>query len=87
MRSRAAVTDRTRVVFVNNASFPSGLGRERRGVGGDRRALCRAATSGSLYWGGFEGVLFDGLRPCHPAALPGMRERTVTVGAASSSSA
>ena len=35
-----------------------------------------------LYWGGFEGVLFDGRAIRHPASLPGMRERTVTVGAA-----
>jgi aspartate/methionine/tyrosine aminotransferase len=36
-----------------------------------------------LYWGGFEAVLYDD-RPIHqPAALPGMRDRTVTVGAPS----
>jgi aspartate/methionine/tyrosine aminotransferase len=36
-----------------------------------------------LYWGGFEGVLFDGRSIHHPASLPGMRERTVIVGAPS----
>ncbi|HEY8171404.1 MAG TPA: hypothetical protein VIH24_09970, partial [Candidatus Limnocylindria bacterium] len=33
-----------------------------------------------LYWGTFESVLFDG-RPIRlPSALPGMRDRTVTIG-------
>ena len=76
----AAVTQRTRVVFVNNASFPTGW------VASDEEwdaiaSLCVEHDLWLLYWGGFEGVLFDGLQPRQPAALPGMRERTVTVGA------
>jgi aspartate/methionine/tyrosine aminotransferase len=76
----AAVTDRTRVVFVNNASFPSGW------VASDAEwdaiaSLCRDRDLWLLYWGGFEAVLFDGRPIVHPAALPGMRDRTVTVGA------
>jgi aspartate/methionine/tyrosine aminotransferase len=79
---RAAVTDRTRVVFVNNASFPSGW------VASDEEwdaiaRICRERDLWLLYWGGFEGVLFDGRPIRHPAALPGMRNRTVTVGAPS----
>jgi aspartate/methionine/tyrosine aminotransferase len=79
---RAAVGERTRVVFVNNASFPSGW------VASDEEwdaiaSLCVERELWLLYWGGFEGVLFDGLSPRQPAALPGMRERTVTVGAPS----
>jgi aspartate/methionine/tyrosine aminotransferase len=79
---RAAVGDRTRAVFVNNASFPSGW------VASDEEweaiaSLCRERDLWLLYWAGFEGVLFDGLKPRQPAALPGMRERTVTVGAPS----
>jgi aspartate/methionine/tyrosine aminotransferase len=79
---RAAVTDRTRVVFVNNASFPSGW------VASDEEwdaiaRICRERDLWLLYWGGFEGVLFDGRPIRHPAALPGMRDRTVTVGAPS----
>ena len=78
----AAPGDRTRVVFVNNASFPTGW------VVSDAEwdaiaALCRARDLWLLYWGGFEGVLFDGRPVRHPAALPGMRDRTVTVGAPS----
>ncbi len=46
-------------------------------------ALCRERDLWLLYWGGFEGVLFDGRPIRHPASLPGMRDRTVTVGAPS----
>lgn len=77
-----AVTDRTRVVFVNNASFPTGW------VATDEEweaiaTICRERDLWLLYWAGFEGVLFDGLSIRHPAALPGMRDRTVIVGAPS----
>ena len=80
---RSAVSPRSRVVFLNNASFPSGW------VASDEEwsavaSLCVENDLWLLYWGGFEGVLFDGLTPRQPAALPGMRERTVTVGAPSS---
>ena len=76
---RAAVTARTRVVFINCASFPSGW------VASDDEwnaiaSICRERDLRLLYWGGFESVLFDGLRMRHPASLPGMRDRTVTVG-------
>jgi aspartate/methionine/tyrosine aminotransferase len=79
---RAAVTGRTRVVFLNVASFPSGW------VASDEEldavaCVCRERDAWLLYWAGFEGVLFDGRAVRHPAALPGMRDRTVTVGAPS----
>lgn len=79
---RAAATVRTRVVFVNNASFPTGW------VASDAEwdaiaALCIEHDLWLLYWGGFEGVVYDGRQVCQPAALPEMRDRTVTVGAPS----
>jgi aspartate/methionine/tyrosine aminotransferase len=79
---RAAVSERTRVVFVNNASFPSGW------VASDEEwqaiaSLCRDRDLWLLYWSGYENVLFDDRPVRHPAALPGMRDRTVTVGAPS----
>jgi aspartate/methionine/tyrosine aminotransferase len=79
---RSAVTERTRVVFVNNASFPSGW------VASDAEwdalaATCRERDLWLLYWAGFEAVLYDRRPVRHPAALPGMRNRTVTVGAPS----
>jgi N-succinyldiaminopimelate aminotransferase len=77
---RTAVTGRTRAIFVNNASFPSGW------VANEAEwdaiaELCRENDLWLLYWGGFEGVLYDGRRVLHPAGLPGMRDRTVTIGA------
>ena len=79
----AAVSARTRVVFLNNASFPTGWvasAEEWEAVA----ALCVERDLWLLYWGAFEAVLYDGRSVIHPAALPGMRERTVTVGAPSS---
>ena len=78
----AAVSRRTRVVFLNNASFPSGW------VVSDEEweavaSICLERDIRLLYWAGFEGVLFDGATVRHPAALEGMRDRTVTIGAVS----
>jgi len=78
----AAVNQRTRVVFLNNASLPSGW------VASDEEwdavaSICREQALWLLYWGGFEGVLLDDGSIRHPAALEGMRDRTVTVGAPS----
>lgn len=78
----AALTNRTRVVFLNNASFPSGWvasAEELEAVA----SVCRERDLWLLYWAGFEGVLFDGRPVVHPAGLPGMRDRTVTVSAPS----
>lgn len=76
---QAVVSERTRVIFINNASFPSGW------VASDEEweaiaAICRERRVWLLYWSGFEAVLFDGRQVRHPAALPGMRDLTVTVG-------
>ncbi len=74
-----AVGDKTRVIFINNASFPSGW------VASEAEwdaiaSLCRERDLWLLYWGSFEGILFDGRTVLQPAALPGMRDRTVIVG-------
>jgi aspartate/methionine/tyrosine aminotransferase len=79
---QTAISDRTRVVFINNASFPTGWvanDQELEAIG----ALCREHDLRLLYWAGFEGVLFDDRTVRHPAALEGMRDRTITVGAPS----
>jgi aspartate/methionine/tyrosine aminotransferase len=74
-----SVGDRTRVVFVNNASFPTGW--VASSAEWDAIAsICREHDLWLLYWAGYEGVLFDGRTVQHPAALPGMRDRTVTIG-------
>lgn len=79
---RDAVTDRTRAVFVNNASFPSGWVasiEELEAIA----AVCRERDVWLLYWASYEGVLFDGRTVLHPASLDGMRDRTVTIGSVS----
>lgn len=73
-----AVTGRTRLVFVNNASFPSGW------VASDEEwdaiaSICRERDVRLLYWAAYEGVLFDRRPIRHPASLPDMRDRVVTV--------
>jgi aspartate/methionine/tyrosine aminotransferase len=78
----AAVGERTRVVFLNNASFPTGWVASREEWDAVAR-LCTEHDLWLLYWAAFEGVLYDGRAVLHPAALPGMRERTVIVGAPS----
>jgi aspartate/methionine/tyrosine aminotransferase len=77
----AAVTDATRVIFIHNAAFPTGW------VVNDAEwdaiaSLCRDRDLWLLYWGIYEGVLFDGRQMRLPSALPGMRDRTVTIGSA-----
>ncbi len=76
---RAAVSERTRVIFINNAAFPSGWVASRE----EWETITEVVTSRDLrllYWADYEGVLFDGRSVIHPAALPGMRDRTVTIG-------
>jgi len=76
---RAAVTPRTKALFINNASFPSGW----VASADEWAAIADIVVSHDLrliYWSTYEGVLFDGRRVIHPASLPGMRDRTVTVG-------
>jgi aspartate/methionine/tyrosine aminotransferase len=79
---RAAAGPGTRVVFLNNASFPSGWVASREEWEAVA-ALCRELDLTLLYWAGYEGVLFDGREPFHPGGLDGMRDRTVTVGGVS----
>ncbi len=76
---RASVTERTRVVFIHNASFPTGW------VVSDEEweaiaSLCRDHDLRLLYWGVYESVLFDGRPMRVPSAIDGMRDRTVTIG-------
>ena len=75
----AAVGEKTRVIFINNASFPSGWVATAE-EWNEIAALCRERDLWLLYWGGFEGVLYDGRSVIHPASLEGMRDRTVIVG-------
>ena len=78
----AAVTPRTRMLFLMNPSMPSGAVLE-AGEWARIAALCAARGLWLLYNAAMERILFDGRAYVHPAALPGMAERTITVGSLS----
>lgn len=79
---RSAVTSRTRAVFLMNPSFPTGA-RLNVAEWNAIAELCVEHDLWLLYWSLFEGVVFDSAPVVHPAALPGMAERTITIGAIS----
>ncbi len=79
---RAAVGPRTRAMLLMSPSMPSGgvLDAE------DWALVVELCTGHDLLLildSAMERLLFDGRQVVHPAGLPGMAERTVTVGAAS----
>ena len=77
-----AVSLRTRAFLMMSPSMPSGavLARDEWAA---VCAACVAADAWMVYDSAMERLLFDGVPHWHPAQFPGMRERTVTVGAAS----
>jgi aspartate/methionine/tyrosine aminotransferase len=79
---RAAVGPRTRALLLMSPSMPSGgvLDEDDWAVVAE---LCRAHDLLLVLDAAMERLLFDGRRALHPAGLPGMAERTITVGAAS----
>ncbi|MDQ4124023.1 MAG: pyridoxal phosphate-dependent aminotransferase [Actinomycetota bacterium] len=79
---RSAVTDRTRALFLQNATFPTGMVFTQA----EWEAIAELVVERDLhviYWGFMESVLFDGREVVHPVSLPGMRERTVVLGGVS----
>lgn len=77
-----AVDDRTRVVFLMNPSMPSGAVLDRAEWEAVAE-LCGERSLWLLYNAAMERILFDGRPVIHPAALPDMAERTITVGSVS----
>jgi aspartate/methionine/tyrosine aminotransferase len=77
-----AVTPDTRAAILMSPSMPSGHvfnAEEWQAVAG---ALERA-DAWLLYDAGMDQILFDGIAPFHPASLPALRERTITIGGVS----
>jgi len=74
--------DPVRVVLMMSPSMPTGavLNREDWEAVAD---FCREAKCWLINDSAMERILFDGRQVLHPAAFPGMRERVITVGAAS----
>jgi len=77
-----AVTERTRAVFMNNASFPSGWVASASELE-EIASVCREREIWLVYFASFEGVLYDGRSVIHPASFDGMRDRTLTIGSVS----
>jgi aspartate/methionine/tyrosine aminotransferase len=76
---KQAASSRARVVLMVNPSFPTGafVTRDDWETIAD---LCRETNAWLLYDAALERILFDGHPYFHPASLPGMAERTITVG-------
>ena len=77
-----AVTSKTRVFLMMSPSMPGGgvFSRE------DWEAIClacRKAGAWMLVDSAMERILFDRAEHLHPASMPGMAERTITVGTVS----
>ena len=79
---RRAVTRRTRAFLLMSPSMPSGgvLTREDWSAVAD---LVREGRRWLVHDTAMQRILFDGLPVVDPAGLPGMAERTITVGSAS----
>ena len=79
---RDSVTDKTKALFLQNATFPTGM------VLNDEewQAIVDLVLEKDLlliYWGFMEGVVFEGAPIIHPASFEGMRDRTITLGSVS----
>jgi aspartate/methionine/tyrosine aminotransferase len=79
---QAAVSDRTRLLFLMNPAIPSGW------VASDDEwaaltDICREREISLLYWMLWEAIVFGGRSIVVPAGLDGMRHLTVTAGAVS----
>ena len=77
-----AVTDRTRMVLMMSPSMPTGHVLTHEEWDAVAR-VCIKADAWLLYDAAMERILFDGRKVIHPASLPGMSERTITVGSVS----
>lgn len=79
---RDAVTDKTKALFLQNPTFPSGM------VFNDEEwstivGLVLERDIHLIYWSLMESILYDDRPVVHPASFEGMRERTITLGAVS----
>jgi aspartate/methionine/tyrosine aminotransferase len=79
---RAAVTDRTRVIFVMSPAIPTGwVANEEEWAA--VAELCRERGIRLLYWSAWEAVVFGGRPVVVPSSLEGMHDLTVTAGSVS----
>lgn len=79
---RAAVGQKTRAMFLMSPSMPSGAvlnPAEWNAVA----ELCRAHDLVLIYNAAMERIVYDGRLSVHPASIPGMASRTITIGSVS----
>jgi aspartate/methionine/tyrosine aminotransferase len=79
---RRAVSPRTRAFCVMSPSMPSGAVLDRAEWQAVADA-CRETDAWLLYNAAMERIVYDGRPLIQPASLPGMAERTITVGSVS----
>ncbi len=81
-RLRAAFSDRTRAIIVNTPNNPTGRVFSRDEL--EKIAiLCQEFDAYAITDEVYEHILYDGARHMPMATLPGMRDRTITISAAS----
>ena len=79
---RAAFSDRTRAIIVNTPNNPTGRVFSREEL--EKIAiLCQEFDAYAITDEVYEHILYDGARHIPMATLPGMRDRTITISAAS----
>jgi len=78
----AAVTDRTRALFLMNPAIPTGWVASADEWAAVSR-ICRERSIPLLYWMVWEAIVFGGRSIVVPSALDGMRDMTVTAGSVS----
>jgi aspartate/methionine/tyrosine aminotransferase len=71
-----------RAIFLPNPAMPTGAVLNEEEWGAISR-LCQERDLWLVYVGWMEAILFDGRPLIHPASLPGMRDRVVTIGTVS----
>lgn len=81
-RLRDAVSPRTRALFIMNPSMPSGACLDAEAWRAIAE-LCHGHDLWLVYNAAMERILYDNRPYLHPAGLPGMRDRTITVGSVS----
>ena len=79
---RAAVTDKSKALFLQNPTFPTGMVLNQE----EWQAIIDLILERNLhliYWPFMESIIFDGHPLVHPAAFEGMRNRIVVLGTVS----
>jgi len=78
----ASVSERTKALFIMSPSMPSGA-LLNAGEWEHIAEICRSRNLWLIYNAAMERIIYDNRPYIHPASLPGMAERTITVGSVS----